>query len=208
MAILSLSDYKKLRDVDGTNRDDALNIAIPAAEDLVCRYTDRDFTSAPVTEARDYPYNGSGLIQVDDFTNLTAITINARALDSEGYRVAPAGAGPYCTIELAGGLPSPLMGFERNLDTLSGRRERFVTASVTATWGWPTGQVPPSVQIAVAILTDELAPAAEDGDESGYASKSIADYSVAFDNPQSTNEAPTLPPLVATLLDNFRRIRF
>lgn len=203
--ILSVSDYKKLRGIADTSRDGALAIALPAAEDAIERHCDRDFRSSTATATREYGYQG-GYLPTDDFVSVSAVSIDGRALSSAYYRASPAGPwGVYFGLEIAGRGPSPLMGFESNLDTLAGRG--FSTVSVTASWGWPEA-LPESLKLAVAALTDELVPAAGDGSDSGLAAQSIESYSVVYDTPQSTNEDARMPPLVATLLQPFARVRF
>lgn len=203
--ILPVSEYKTLRGITGTERDAALAIALPAAEDAIERHCDRDFRSAPTSATREYGLQGAYL-PTDDFVSVSAVSIDGRSISSSAYRAAPPGPwGVYFGLELSGRGPSPLMGFESNLDTLSNRA--LSTVSVTASWGWPE-DLPESLKLAVAAFVDELVPAAGEGNDSGLAAQSIESYSVVYDTPQSTDEAARMPPMVTTLLQPFVRVRF
>lgn len=205
--ILALADYKTLRGITGTARDAELQIGLDGAEDAVMRYTGRDFTAAETTQTKTYPYNGSGILTVEDAVTVTSLTIDGVAVAPELYFLGGPGP-PYSLIELdAFPFGSPVMGFRRNLDTLMPRLPRTGRAAVTGTFGWP-GQAPGSVRMAVAYLVDEFAPE-EAGDASGVQAKSIESYSVVYQPAEADQEgSDRLPPRVEQLLAPFVRPRF
>ena len=136
-----------------TQKDDQINQAITWASALIRKVTDRDFGTATVTEEREYLYDGSGFLEVDDLSDLTEVAINGGVIDLTLVALGPDRApdGVYYWIE---GLPtsrpygSPEMGFTRNEDTLPSRiLQAPARAQVSATFGWPT--VPTAVKQAV-----------------------------------------------------------
>lgn len=212
MPILSLTDYKARRGITSNARDGQLTPALAAAEDAVNRECGRDFSAAPVTEQRVYPYNGSGIIQTDDFTTLIAVSLDgaAQALTSflPGPNTPP--GDPFYFIRSTGRGASPAMGFMWNADVLAAEGRLGVdTAEVTAVWGW--GTVPESVKQAVAWLATEMA--ADDGEASGkdLASESQGEVTYVYDNADegsTTKSLPELPPRIRQLLHPFVRTRF
>lgn len=210
MAILDLTGYKKRREIDtaSTKRDDALTLALLAAEDAVLKYTGRDFTTAPSPETREYSYDGSTILETDDFTAATAVTMNGAALSSAAYLVGPREGETYYWLDFTPHSNWPTysegqMGFTRNLDTYFSRPSgrRLTTVALTATFGWP-GEAPGAVQQAVVFLVDEFSKS--QGSVGDIQAESIADLSYVYQRDAEGNAV--LPPRVALLLDPYRRV--
>lgn len=208
MAILSLSEYKARRELTeaSVERDEALTAALDAAEDTVLQYTGRDFTTAQAIETKTYVYDGSGILETDDFVEATAVSIEGTTLSDLNFVAGPREGQTFYWIDFtAVPRPSPAMGFTRNLDVLferdAGRNTRqYTRVSVTAKFGWPGG-APGSVKQAVAWLVDEFAK--PEGNQGDVQAEAIANLSYVY---QRISEERTLPPRVATLLDPYRRI--
>lgn len=158
--IVTLTEVRDLLGYDATNTvdDPQITALIPAASLTIQNYTDRDFGSTSVTEARTYQYDGSGYVDIDDASLITAVEFvvpNATniSVPSDLWTALPYGSPIFNYIQINdvySGV-NPAMGFERNLDVLyrEGRLSAQTTVvSVTATWGWPV--VPVDVKLATA----------------------------------------------------------
>lgn len=160
--------------------------AIEEASAAIRAYTERDFGTPEVLEARTFDYDGSGYLDIDDATDITDVTLVGQAgagdypLDVDQWRAAPTkrdDAPVYYYIVLPGYnahyAPSPEMGFTRNLDVLAaeGRWHGFdAQFEVLGTWGWP--EVPADVKRAAVWTT-----MAAYENPSSYVSESIEGYS-------------------------------
>lgn len=208
MAILTLSEYKVRRQLTEASkeRDEAIDAALAAAEDTVLQYTGRDFTTAQAVASKVYVYDGSGILETDDFVELAGVSIEGAAVGDLGYVPGPREGQTYYWLDFAGvPRPSPQMGFTRNLDTIfaaeCGRGgQRFVRVTVTAKFGWPGG-APDSVKQAVAWLVDEFAKA--EGNQGEIQAEAIANLSYVY---QRISESNALPARITALLDPYRRI--
>jgi hypothetical protein len=108
-------------------------------------YTDRDFATATVTEQRSFEYDGSGFVDIDDCSNITAVTYSISGYDTLiptfEWRGEPYGGAVFTYLVVPNWGPrfSPEMGFTSNIDVLY-REGRFTglgpTVKVDATWGW------------------------------------------------------------------------
>lgn len=181
--------------------------AIAGASAAVSHYADRAFASPVVTEQRTFEYDGSGFLDVDDCSSITAITFSYSGVDSVldplEWTAEPWGGPVYTYVILPEnvGALSPAMGFTRNLDVIYRERgwrgNAFV--KVDATWGWP--EVPEDVKQAV-ILT-----AAEMSDKpGGMRSEAIAGYSYTRDTP-GLPEVPAIPERAKDLLAPYLRYK-
>lgn len=207
MAILSLEEYKERRQLTeaSAERDAAATAAIESAEDAVLQYTGRDFTTAQAIETKTYIYDGSGILETDDFVELDSVSVDGDALASLNYAAGPREGQTYYWLDFTG-VPraSAQMGFTRNLDRLyDGCRgaRRYVTVAVKAKFGWPGG-APASVVQAVTWLVDEFSK--EHGTGGDIQAESIADLSYVYQ--RDTEGIAVLPPRVQFLLDPYRRI--
>lgn len=208
MAILSLAEYKKRRELTeaSVERDEALTAALEAAEDAVLQYTGRDFTTAQAVETKTYVYDGSGILETDDFVEATAVSVEGDPLSSLNFVPGPREGQTFYWIDFtAVPRPSPAMGFTRNLDTIFERNcgrggRQYSQVAVTAKFGWPGG-APGSVKQAVTWLVDEFAKS--EGNQGEVQAEAIANLSYVY---QRISEENTLPPRVTTLLDPYRRL--
>lgn len=213
--ILTVDDYKKLRQIEDSTRDDQLLLAAEGATDAILQHTDRAFTDGEVTEERSFPYDGSGILEIDDCTSIQTLEVNGRVLVPDVDFFAEPSRGPgqtYYWLDLATvrGI-SPAMGFTRNEDVYasnwSQRRHKpqRYQAKLTATFGWAA--VPASVRIAASWLIDEMAPASPGGDAEagGHEAESIADLAFVNRSAEDRETQATLPPKVLTLLLPFER---
>lgn len=166
--LIDLADYKALAGIDPTNNTDDVRIEalLPAASRAVLKYVDRSFEAAGVPSSRDFQYDGSGFLDIDDCTAITAVSTDAGytgqtyTLDTTEWVALPhreeSTDDPYYYMVLnSGRLPaSREMGFLRNLDTLPQNSPTLPLVTVTATWGWP--EVPDDVKLAVAWTIEEI----------------------------------------------------
>jgi hypothetical protein len=212
MAILDLTEYKARRELDEASaaRDAALTAALLSAEGAVLDYTGRDFTTPEGAETREYVYDGSIILETDDFTDLTSVVANGAALPTTSYIVGPREGQTYYWIDFSpsaqqSGYSAGQMGFTRNLDTYFERHRNcgrsFVNVAVTATFGWP-GDAPAAVQQAIVFLVDEFGKS--EGSVGDIQAESIADLSYVYQRDSEGNAV--LPPRVAQLLDPYRRV--
>lgn len=202
--ILDTAGYKALRGITDTNRDVQIAAALPPAEDAIVRYIERDVLSDPVSEERKYRYEGP-IVNIDDAAEVEEVKIGAAVLVRDEQFIAEPydrsqpyfwlDLGPY-TLRRA----SPEMGFMQNEDVLGSSTFRFVT--VKAEWGWAT--IPPALQLAVAMLVDEVA--GPNVKERGISAKAVADTSVVYEAPESGLSPPVLPPAVEQIVNPFRKI--
>lgn len=204
--IITLAEYKLRRELTeaSTERDEATEAALASAEDVVLRYTGRDFGQAGAIETRTYNYDGSGILETDDFVDVTAVNVEGQPLTGRNFVPGPREGETFYFIDFSG-VPrqSPLMGFTRNEDTLLARPHRgrqYASVQVTAKFGWPGG-APASVKQAVVWLVDEFRKA--QGTQGEIQAEAIANLSFVY---QRMNEQSQLPPRITALLEPYRRI--
>jgi hypothetical protein len=196
--LLSLDEYKTLRQITDTNevRDAQLELALDIADNAIEEETGRDFLSAPTTLTRKYRYNGSGVLDIDDASSITAVSLDGWDLDTDLDVIAGPKRGPmFWWLEFAfdGPLPNEsrgVMGFTRNLDT-RGANRYFTFVEVTGTFGWADADIPKSVKQAAAWLVDEYATEAGEGagNEGRVTAEHIADLGYSYDiEPESASE--------------------
>lgn len=137
--------------------DDAKNAAaIAAASAIVRNYTDLTFElSTGTISTRQFEYDGSGFLDIDDAQQITAVTeayggvtnSYTRTLTADDWVARPFNTPIKYWLQLAGEnyFDSPEMGFTWNADTYSGRNFRYPNiVNVTAIWGWD--EIPADVQ--------------------------------------------------------------
>lgn len=187
--LITLDELKTALDVDftDTRKDDLYSGAITDASQAVLNFTERDFGSGDVTETREFPYDGSGFLDIDDSSEITAVALvvpNAPdvVLDPEVWSAQPAHRddSPVFTYLLLpegyNTYPSVAMGFTRNYDSYvadHGYAQIPQTVKVTGTWGWP--EVPADVKRAVIWTVRDWA--ADPKGASALQSESIAGFS-------------------------------
>jgi hypothetical protein len=204
-AILDTTGYKTLRGITTSERDAQITAALPIVEDAIARAIERDILEDPVTEERKFRYEGP-IVNIDDCSSIASVKIDNRELtDFEDFVAEPQDhSQPFYWLDLGpytGRPASPLMGFMRNEDVLgTGRPFRYVT--ITADWGWASK--PQALKLAVALLVDEFAT--ERAEHSGKSAEAVADTSVVWEAPESSNAPPSMPPAVENLIFPFRKI--
>jgi len=164
--ILTLEQYKSLAGITNTRNDEKISSSLPALTTAVQAFTGRDFARPVVTEARQYQYDNSGVLDIDDATTVTSVMAiipwgtNYTFPTEEWYAQPPRrdDALVYTYLVLPGfpGGASPEMGFTYNADVYAaeGRwRSKPVMVEVTATWGW--ADTPADVQMAAKWTLDD-----------------------------------------------------
>lgn len=162
--LVTLAEYRIAAGIDPTDtRDDArISMWIPFVSQAIRSFTERDFGAMTVTEQREFEYDGSGYLDIDDAAGIQQVAVSYPGgapdviLDTDEWTAKPQrrdDAPVYYYIELpsyvgaVGG--SPEMGFGRNLDVYYRERRNWGlprTVKVTATWGWPV--IPGDIKMA------------------------------------------------------------
>jgi hypothetical protein len=209
--LITLAEFKTAMgvaagDVDPT-RDARYQQSIDQASTAVSTYTDRDFATATVTEQRSFEYDGSGFVDIDDCSNITAVTYSISGYDTLiptfEWRGEPYGGAVFTYLVVPNWGPrfSPEMGFTSNIDVLY-REGRFTglgpTVKVDGTWGWT--DVPDDVKRAVIWTAVSMADNPEP-----YISESIADYSHTSEARGLTEDA--IPGRAKDLLAPYMRMK-
>lgn len=215
-AILTLTEYKARRQLTDTDapRDAAIEFAIESAEDDILTYTGRNFTTAPTAETKTYAYDGTGILEVDDFETLISVSTSEFTLDASQFSTGPREGPTFYWLDFTAskGFPSysaGQMGFTRNMDVYFQRHFepygdcglRFLSVNITATFGWPGG-APAGVRQAATWLAGEFVRTT--GDVGNLQSESIAEVSFAYQREKTIT--PDLPPHIQQLLDPYRRV--
>lgn len=217
--LLQLGEFKTMLGVDPTDdrKDSLYSAAIAAASAAIINFTERDFGSPLVTETRQFEYDGSGFLDIDDCVAVTDVTLRVPhadnlALDADSWQAMPVRRGDapvhYYIIlpEIAHYGVSPQIGFTYNLDTWAAehgfpRIPQLV--NVTATWGWT--EVPADVKQA-AFWTIRNWTANPKGD-TNLQSESIAGYARSWANAFSAMSALAIPNQARDILVNYQRQR-
>lgn len=189
------STGQSLADLDATTGPPQVASAISAASSAVRAYCDRDFTlsSDAVQAPRQFRYEGNSVLDIDDATSVSAVSIIssplniARTLDaSEWFASAVENPnGVLDQVELYTVLPwgrSPAMGFTQNMDQYPYRGAYPLIIEVTAVWGWP--EIPIGVKQACTIAANFNVV---QSDPSAISSEAIAGYSRSFNNPRQNS---------------------
>lgn len=204
--IIDLEEYKLRRKVTEASKenDEAIEAALLSAEDAVLQYTGRDFSMEPTLETKTYVYDGSGILETDDFVDLSAVNAEGNVLSAMNVIPGPREGATYYWLDFTG-VPrqSPAMGFTRNLDTIfreSTPGRTYLQVDVSAKYGWPGG-APASVKQAVTWLADEFRQSG--GTQGDVQAEAIANLSYVY---QRISEENVLPPRITALLNPYRRL--
>ena len=206
MAVGDLITEAEYQTATGTGADPRVPQAIEAASSAIRAYTGR-LVGLPIeTETRAFDYDGSGVVEIDDVVNVTAVVVGSSTLQTADYVLRPRSAAeslfPYYWVEIAPtrGM-SPEMGFTWNLDRYPFLAHTTpLTVSVTGDYGWPN---PPAFVKEAAVWTVENWLLDTSGEGGGpLSSESIADFSQAWAVPvvQETVRS-SLPDRVREVLD-------
>jgi hypothetical protein len=203
--LITLSELKERLNIPAgdTQDDGAYTQAIGSASEAITNYVARDFTAPIETETRTYEYDGSGILDVDDASAVTALSWSQYGqsvpLLAEQWRAQPYSGPVYTWIELPPRAltGSPEMGFRYNLDRIAAERglPHYPLVNVTGTFGWT--RIPEDVQQAVlwtiVAFKDSRSP---------YVSEAIEGYSRSTAGAQPE----AIPQRAKELLEPYRRI--
>lgn len=215
--LITLEEYKALGGIQPTDeRNDAQIEALLGATSRVVRnYTGRNFEVATgVATERQFQYDESGMLDIDDCVAVTSVVTNAGVPgaeytlqdvewtampqdDSDVFYYVIIHGGPYY-----GG--SPEMGFERNLDQYPlAQKKPLIT--VTADWGWPA--IPDDVRLAATLIVSEFVSSAGGaGRSEGLTAESIEGWSRAWGGRTGEGIAQSLPNRARDILASYQRI--
>jgi hypothetical protein len=194
--LITLTELKTALAIDltDTRKDSQYNQMIPWASAAVVNFAERDFGTPSVTEERTYAYDGSGYLDIDDASVVTAvkqvvpfgtdIILDVNSWTALPYLRDDSPVFYYIMLGHTYYLGSPEMGFTRNLDVYYRDRQGMSgnpsTMKVTGTWGWPV--VPDDVKLAtIWTITDWTAKGAAG---EGLTSEAIEGYSRSWGNKQ------------------------
>ena len=215
--LLSLSEAKTGLGIAATDtsQDSSLSQLLPMVTQAIRSETARDFGLPVVTETRTFEYDGSGYLDIDDATAITAVAVVATGYPSVAldftlgqYRPMPplrVDSLVYYYIVLFDGVGfSPEMGFMQNLDRYYTEQAwptgpQFI--EVTGTWGWPT--IPQDVKLA-AIWTLQSWSGSAGGE--GLTSEAIESYSRSWAGSNAFDTQFGIPNRAKDLLANYTRL--
>lgn len=160
--LISLDEFRLAIGADSTDhrKDELYEQAIAYVSRTIINYTERDFGAPTVTQERTYEYDGSGYLDIDDASAVTAVKLTVPGADdlvlaADEWRAMPnirddSPVFYYLLMPGVYGLAgSPEMGFTKNLDVYAAEGRWIALpphAKVTGTWGWPV--VPDDVKMA------------------------------------------------------------
>lgn len=213
--LLTRDELKTILGVDITDsrKDAQYDQVIPLASQAIRTFTGRDFGSDEITEARNFEYDGSGFLDIDDATDITQVefivphSTNIVLDDDQWYPAPPrrddSPVYDWIILTSPGGV-NPYMGFERNADLLfeEGRLPSVTrTAVVTGTWGWP--DVPGDVKLATAWTINSWTTAPE-GDDN-LSAEAIEGFSRSWGNRVGGTTALAIPNRSRDLLAAYQK---
>ena len=213
--LITRDELKSILGIDPTDtrKDAQYDEVIPLASQAIRTFTGRDFATATVTESRNFEYDGSGFLDIDDAADITTVEFIVPhaanlALDSDQWYAAPprrddSPVYDYIVLVSPSG-SNPYMGFERNLDVLyeEGRLPGVTrTAVVTGTWGWP--EVPGDVKLAAAWTIKSWTDTPE-GDDN-LSAEAIEGFSRSWGNRTAATTALAIPNRARDLLAAYQK---
>lgn len=213
--IIDLSEYKELLGIQsGDTRNDAqIEALLPAVSRAVRTFTGRSFVLTDGTSStRTYLYDGSGFLDIDDCSVVTAVTTDAGVvgqtftMDTTQYTVMPQDDSDVYYYLVVNGGPfgiSPEMGFTYNLDTI-GIKPKDPMISVTAQWGWP--EMPDDVRLATALSAAEMLSKGPGSQSDGLTAEAIEGWSRSWGGRTGAMAAMAIPNRARDLLANYQRM--
>ena len=221
--LLTLTEYKNYVGIPttDTSNDVQLNKMLAAVSLAIRNFTDRSFETTSVTEERVFQYDGSGILEIDDATAITAVSISFTLgpnlpLDAAyQFRAMPYGGPVYTYLVIPDVLPwgiSPEMGYMQNLDRLAADGllvAQYPLAHVTGTWGWPA--VPEDVKLAAIWTLEDWGAGGAGPTTPGVVSEAIEGFSRSFGSPTG-GAAPdrfilAVPNRARDILAQYQRIQ-
>jgi hypothetical protein len=187
--LMTLTEYKNFVGIplSDTQYDAQLNALLAAGSLAIRNFTGRDFSTTTATEMRQFEYDGSGFLDIDDCTVVTSVALSFtlgpdQTLDSSyQWRAMPFEGPVYYYLKTAGVYPwgySPEMGFTSNLDVWASEGRilaQYPIAKVTATWGWPA--IPEDVKLALTWTMEEWGAGPAGASTPGVTSEAIEGFS-------------------------------
>jgi hypothetical protein len=219
-SLVTLAEYKLAIGETDASRDTFHQQSLNHASSAILNESDRAFGAANVTESRTYFYDGKGILNIDECSDINSVTLQqaAAALPSTHFRPRKEGP-PSVTVFSYLELPRldhlsrrsmGVMGFTSNLDRLwlTGGSFPQIEVTVNADWGWTT--IPDDIQRAViwtAADFESVAPASG----GSLAGKSVAEVSESYFQAQAAaaglNTTDMLPERARAIVENYRRVR-
>lgn len=221
MSLITLAEFKLRVGLPAgvSPEDSAYQAALDDASAAILNEYDRDWGVATVTENRNYSYDGSGVLTIDDASQINSVQFqNGSILPATAWRAkreGPASVQVYSWIALpviewgSGSRSLGEMGFLQNLDRFIAQPGGFpeLTTTVNAAYGWPT--VPDDVKRAVAITAWDYVQTSPTGGQAGeLASESVAEVARSWFAEQSGEGVGSPEPIPArarALLEAYRR---
>lgn len=139
--MITVSEYKAATGQVGDHRDAAITAAITSASALIRAHTGLEFAvsgDAPIATSRDFEYDGTGYLDIDECQAITGVTVGASSLSADSWSAYP--------------LNGPVKTWLRLAEAEEGFKPYIVT--VTAAWGWPV--LPDDVKQAVVWTVTDL----------------------------------------------------
>lgn len=214
--LITLAELKAALNIDPTDdrKDVMLGAMLPAASQAIRAYAERDFGASLVTETRNFEYDGSGFLDIDDAVAITSVEFVVPhsanvVLTEDSWYAAPqrrddAPVYYYIVLTTPGGI-NPYMGFERNLDVMyeEGRLPSVSrTAAVTGTWGWI--DVPADVKMAAIWTVQDWQSKPQAGE--GLTSEAIEGYARSWGRGGGQSlPALAIPSRARDLLANYMK---
>lgn len=139
MPYVTISDITSAIGVSDSIDDDAISVALDAAESMIDGYCERSFAVAGTAPAsRVYPADAADLVFIDDATTVTLVeTYDGSAWtawDADDWQAEPLNA-------RRGGVAWPYTSV-RAVDTRAFPVSGQARVRVTGTWGWPATPAP------------------------------------------------------------------
>lgn len=204
--LITKEEYKAIKGINHTRFDSRLDAVIPGLSQAVLNYTERDFGVVPTLATKEYLYDGSGILEINDATTVTSVAwVNGSTVDPKGY-VVYSQNGVLTWIEMPPQRPliSPEMGFTYNLDRLYDRMPPEHRVAVTGTFGWRDegggARVPSDVRLALVWAVEDFMEHQPD-----VTGEAIASYSVQY---AQLVQAGALSDRARDMLDAYKRVGF
>jgi hypothetical protein len=162
MALVDLDTFRAYINASRVDITDAalIQAALDAAEGWITTYCGRQFVVAGTATTRTYPVTYGDVLEVDDFTSATSVTVDGSTLTASTYQLEPLNTlGTY-------GAQQPYWQIRRYTGWYPGSLPGKATVAVTATWGWVA--IPAQVVEACKIVARDLL-SSQNGNTTGFA---------------------------------------
>jgi hypothetical protein len=219
MSLVDLDTYKLAIGENDASRDAFHQLSLDHASVAILNESDRDFGATNVTEDRTFFYDGRGILNIDECSDVNSVEFQnyTAALPTTHWRARKEGP-PAVTVFSYLELPRftaqswrsfGQMGFTRNLDRFFTQPGGFpdIEVTVNADWGWAS--IPGDIQRAVIWTAYDMETVA--GGRSGdLAGKTVAEVSESYFAQQVQQVAlspDALPERARAIVEDYRRVR-